>query len=52
MKIIELLKYTPVLSVILNILSVIAFLIINDNPRACYWALAAGLTVTTFYIKK
>jgi hypothetical protein len=52
MKLIDLLKYTPVLSVILNIISMIAFIAINDKPRACYWILAAGLTITTFYIKK
>jgi len=48
---IEYLKYTPVLSIALNMLSVVAFIITGDWPRAWYWGLASGLTLTTFFIK-
>jgi hypothetical protein len=48
----QLLFYAPVLSIALNVLSVVCYLYLRDYPRSWYWALAALLTVSTLYMGK
>ena len=48
----DVLKYFPAIMAVLDIIAACIYLAIGDRPRAIYWASAAMLTISTFFIKK
>jgi len=45
------LHYAPLLGAGLNLVCVACFVYLGDWPRAFYWGLAAGLSVSTIYMR-
>jgi hypothetical protein len=47
----KILFYIPVAGMVINVIAVAGYLYLKDYPRSCYWLLAAGLTLTTFFMR-
>lgn len=47
----NLLFYFPVIGITLNVIAVFCFIYLKDYPRAWYWLMAAGISISTLFIR-